>query len=99
MAEGGMIGAAVELAVPGENNWEVCADATPLLAQSNTRHSAAQRRRNEIIADVAGILAGMRTRFSTQIGAISSRLRPVCNANGAMLGAFRPLRIENARRH
>jgi hypothetical protein len=76
MAVDGMIGDAVELAVPGENSCEVCAETTLLLAQNNTKHSAAQRRRNEIIADVAGILACMETRFSTQIGAISSRFGP-----------------------
>jgi hypothetical protein len=73
MAEGGMIGEAVELAVPGENNCEVCAATRLPLAQNNTKHSAAQQRRNEIITDVAGARARMRTRFSTQIGAISSR--------------------------
>jgi hypothetical protein len=57
IADGGMIGTAVALDAPGEKSWEVCAETRLLCAQNNTKHSTEQRPRNDIAADVSGILA------------------------------------------
>jgi nitroreductase len=55
IADGGMIGTAVALEVPGENSCEVCAETAPPLAQSNAEHSTKQAPSNRQTGDVSRI--------------------------------------------
>jgi hypothetical protein len=87
IADGGMIGIAVALDVPGENSCELCAETRLLCVQNNTKHRAKQIPRIVTATDVSAILIMQASVLGSNQGEFKPHNR-VCRRNNAMLRAF-----------